>query len=90
MNNDLVNKLVEQCWVYQNELVQHEDQPVQVRTTQFLDPTKLAYLVVQECIKVLNSNAEYNDAADDWTHPESEDLLKHFGIELLNEEDECE
>lgn len=36
--------------------------------------------IVQECAKFIEENSGYDDSNNAW-HAESEDLLKHFGIE---------
>jgi hypothetical protein len=42
---------------------------------------KFAELIVRECAKFLDENSGYDDANNAW-HPEPEDMLKHFGVEL--------
>jgi hypothetical protein len=46
-----------------------------------LDQEKFAELIVRECAKFLDENSGYDNANNAW-HPEPEDLLKHFGVEL--------
>ena len=47
-------------------------------------PTKLekfAELIVKECAKFLEDNSGYSECNYAW-HPEPEELLEHFGVEL--------
>jgi hypothetical protein len=39
-----------------------------------------AEMIVKECAKFLDENSGYDESNNSW-HPESEDLLKHFGVE---------
>jgi hypothetical protein len=42
---------------------------------------KFAELIVRECAKFLDENSGYDECNNSW-HPEPEDLLQHFGVEL--------
>jgi hypothetical protein len=42
---------------------------------------RTAELIVRECAKFLDENSGYGECNNSW-HPEPEDLLQHFGVEL--------
>jgi hypothetical protein len=42
---------------------------------------RTAELIVRECAKFLDKNSGYDECNNSW-HPEPEDLLQHFGVEL--------
>jgi len=81
--NERIKQLVEQARVQDRGyfIYQYGGPTGHQSVEKAIDLEKFAELIVKECAKFLDENSGYDDSNNAW-HPEPEDLLKHFGVEL--------
>ena len=76
--NERIKTFAEQVGAVQNVLAMGRHDGVLFTETEL---KRFAELIVRECAKFLDENSGYDNSNNAW-HPEPEDLLKHFGVEL--------